>query len=281
MEIKADDSPLKRLFRLNRTVPTAEVYARIEEIERPWIGRLLAEVAAGTTPVASRAEWIQRLDALLESERTGSESSRYLAEQATYGELRSYVREFAADGLTEAQNFFPSIARMPIKAQMAVMRVLIDEFGCGNLMQSHSYLYLALLDELDLPTDLETLVDGVSDETLGFLDVFYWLTTRAEDLEYFLGGLAYLEASIPSAFSFLVAACDRLGIRHGTYYSEHVHIDSFHMKEMQTAIREYELARGLDPTKVWIGALLLSRLLGEAADAAVDRARGRLDAAHA
>lgn len=269
-----DDRPLRQLFRLNRTVPTAEVYARIEAIERPWVDGLIAEVTAGTTPVASRAEWVRRLDALLEEERAGSESSHYLAGSATRAELSAYVREFAVDGLTEAQNFFPSIARLPIKAQMAVMRVLIDEFGCGNLMQSHSYLYLALLEELGLPTDLDTLVEGTSEETFGFLDIFFWLTTRAPDVEYFLGGLAYLEASIPAAFSFLVAACDRLGVQHGTYYSEHVHIDNFHMKEMQTAIREYEHARGLDPTKVWVGALLLSRLLGTAADAAVDRARG-------
>jgi hypothetical protein len=270
----SDDRPLRQLFRLNRTVPTAEVYARIEAIERPWVQGLLAEVSAGTTPVGSRAEWVRRLDALLESERSGAPSSHYLAQSATRAELASYVREFAVDGLTEAQNFFPSIARLPIKAQMAVMRVLIDEFGCGNLMQSHSYLYLALLQELELPTDLDTLVEGTSEQTFGFLDIFFWLTTRAPDVEYFLGGLAYLEASIPAAFSFLVAACDRLGIEHGTYYSEHVHIDGFHMKEMQTAIREYELARGLDPTKVWVGALLLSRLLGEAADSAVERARG-------
>lgn len=275
--MESNDRPLRELFRLNRTVPTADVYARIEAIERPWIGALLAEIEAGTTPVASRAEWIRRLDDLLAAERSGSPGSRYLAERATRAELRSYVREFAVDGLTEAQNFFPSIARLPIKAQMAVMRVLIDEFGCGNLKQAHSYLYLALLAELDLPTDLPTLVEGTSEETFGFLDVFFWLTTRAEDVEYFLGGLAYLEASIPAAFSFLVAACDRLGLEHGTYYSEHVHIDDFHRKEMQTAIREYEAARGLDPTKVWIGALLLSRLLGTAADTAVDRARGRSD----
>jgi Iron-containing redox enzyme len=273
------ESAAMRLFRLNRAIPTAARYGEIEAIEQPWISGLLAEVTAGTTPVASRAEWIQRLDALLESERSGSESSHYLADHASYEEFRSYVRAFAVDGLTEAQNFFPSIARLPIKAQMAVMRVLIDEFGCGNLQQAHSYLYLALLDELDLPTDLDTLVAGTSDETFGFLNVFFWLTQRAPDVEYFLGGLAYLEASIPSAFSFLSAGCDRLGIAKGAYYTEHVHIDNFHMKEMQTAIREYEAARGLDPTKVWVGALLLSRLIGEAADAAAEWARTVSDAA--
>jgi hypothetical protein len=93
------------------------------------------------------------------------------------------------------------------------------------------------------------------------------------DVEYFLGALAYLEASIPASFTVQVRACERLGITQGRYYSEHVHIDDFHRKEMQRAIREYEAAHGLDPTKLWIGALLLSELLGTAFEAAVRRAR--------
>ncbi|HEY9391683.1 MAG TPA: iron-containing redox enzyme family protein [Mycobacteriales bacterium] len=273
MNVQVGDSDLKRLFRYNRAVPSAEIYARIEEIERPWIGGLVAELESTTDPVSSRSEWVARLDDLLAVENLGSDSSRFLADQATYEQFRHYVREFAADGLTEAQNFFPAVARVPIKAQMAVMRVLIDEFGCGNLRQAHSYLYLRLLDELDLPTDLDTIVEGTADETFAFLNVFYWLTSRAPHIEYFLGALAYLEASIPSAFSYLATACERLNIENGKYYTEHMHIDNFHMKEMQTAIREYEVERGLDATRVWIGAQLLSRLLGTAVDSVVDRAR--------
>ncbi|NUT99080.1 MAG: iron-containing redox enzyme family protein [Saccharothrix sp.] len=279
MRTTTGDSDLKKLFIYNRSVPTAALYADIERIERPWIDGLLRQVEATTPPIASRAEWVERLDEMLAEEAAGSESTRFLAEDATREQFRSFVREFGLDGLTEAQNFFPAVMRVPIKSQMALMRVLIDEFGCGNLQQSHSHLYGKLLAELDLPGAVEDLVDTTSDETFQMLNAFYWLASRAPTVEYFLGALAYLEASIPSAFSCLAQACSRLGLENGAYYTEHLHIDAFHMKELQTAIREFEVVNGLDPTKVLIGAKLLSTLIAGAVDAAVARARRQVDVA--
>ncbi|UXY27148.1 iron-containing redox enzyme family protein [Streptomyces sp. HUAS TT20] len=267
------DSPHKRLFLLNRARPTAGTVARIEELEAEWIGPLLARLTERTEPLATRAEWLIRLDELLTRERAGSPAGSYLAEKATREEFTHVVREFALDGLTEAQNFFPAIPRLPLRAQMAVMRVLIDEFGCGNQRQAHSQLYLDLLAELGLPQDLESHLDTTGDETYQFLNVFYWLTQRAEDIDCFLGALAYLEASIPDAFTVQARACERLGIVNGRYYTEHLHIDTFHMREMQLAIKECEAAGGIDPTRLWIGAQLLSELIGGAFDAAVTRAR--------
>jgi hypothetical protein len=266
-------SALKRLFIHNRSLPNADRYAEIERIEHDWIIPNVATLTVRTSKIDSRAQWVAALEELLASEQEGTPAGRYLAEEATREQFRLVVREFALDGLTEAQNFFPIIPRLPIRAQMAVMRVLIDEFGCGNLAQAHSQLYRDLLAELGLPLELNYYLDYTSDETYAFLNVFYWLTQRAPDVEYFLGALAYLEASIPAAFSVQVRACERLGITHGRYYSEHVHIDNFHRKEMQLAIREYEKAHALDPAKLWIGALLLSELIGTAFDAAVWRAR--------
>ncbi|MFE1774986.1 iron-containing redox enzyme family protein [Streptomyces sp. NPDC059008] len=263
----------RRLFVLNRSRVTSEVLAEIEELEEGWIEPRIAGLAARSEPLVSRAQWIAHLDALLAEERAGGPAGKYLAEEATREEFTCVVREFALDGLTEAQNFFPAIPRLPIKAQMAVMRVLIDEFGCGNLQQAHSQLYRDLLAELGLPQETESFLDTTGDETFQFLNVFYWLTQRAPDVEYFLGGLAYLEASIPDAFQVQARACSRLGIANGRYYTEHLHIDTFHMKEMQQAVKEYEAVHGLDPTKVWIGAQLLSGLIGDAFDAAVQRAR--------
>ncbi|WP_308312468.1 iron-containing redox enzyme family protein [Streptomyces sp. ISL-11] len=267
------DSALRTLFVHNRSVQDARVVTAIEDLERDWIVARVAELSARTPAVASRAQWVEKLEDLLAEERKGSGTAHYLAEEATRAQFAAVVREFALDGLTEAQNFFPAVPRLPLKAQMAVMRVLIDEFGCGNLRQAHSRLYLDLLAELGLPQDLESFLDTTSDETYAFLNVFYWLTQRAPHVEYFLGALAYLEASIPHAFRTQARACERLGIEHDRYYTEHLHIDTFHMKEMQIAIREYEAARGLDPTRLWIGALLLSDLIGTAFDAAVERAR--------
>ncbi|MFZ3495380.1 iron-containing redox enzyme family protein [Streptomyces sp. 5.8] len=270
---KPEDSPHKRLFLHNRTLQSSAVLARIEALEAAWIEPLVGDLAERTAPLAGRAEWKERLDGLLALEREAGPAGSYLAEKATREQFAHVVREFALDGLTEAQNFFPAVPRLPIRAQMAVMRVLIDEFGCGNLQQTHSKLYLDLLAELGLPQELESFLDTTADETYAFLNVFYWLTQRAGDVEYFLGALAYLEASIPDAFTVQARACARLGIEQGRYYTEHLHIDTFHMREMQTAIKEYEAARGLDATKLWVGAQLLSGLIGGAFDAAVERAR--------
>jgi Iron-containing redox enzyme len=278
MTLATETTPLRRLFLLNRSVPNPTVYAEIAEIEQPWIDGLLAELAAETDPVPTRADWLDLLAEQLKAEAADPGSLAYLAHSASYSEFRAFVLEFAPDGLTEAQNFFPAIARVPIKAQLALMRVLIDEFGCGNLQQSHSYLYLKLLTELGLPTELDEVLRHTSEPTFAFLNAFYWLASRAPDVEYFLGALAYLEASIPAAFSLLAEGCRRLGISNGAYYSEHVHIDAFHMKELQTAIREHEVVHGLDATKVWIGAKLLSRVLGAAVENAVERARSTVDA---
>ncbi|WP_234365957.1 iron-containing redox enzyme family protein [Streptomyces albireticuli] len=266
-------SAQKTLFVHNRSVQNARVVAAVEELERDWIVARVDELDARTPAVPSRARWVEELDGLLAREREETGAARYLAEEATREQFRHVVREFALDGLTEAQNFFPAVPRLPLRAQMAVMRVLIDEFGCGNLRQAHSRLYLDLLAELDLPQEPESFLDTTSDETYAFLNSFYWLTQRAPYIEYFLGALAYLEASIPHAFRTQARACERLGITHDRYYTEHLHIDTFHMKEMQIAIREYEDARGLDPDRLWTGALLMSDLIGTAFDAAVERAR--------
>ncbi|AEW92765.1 MULTISPECIES: iron-containing redox enzyme family protein [Streptomycetaceae] len=270
------NAPLKRLFLHNRSLPTARTVRAIEELEDGWIRPKVADLTARTPALSSRADWIEALDALLAEEAKGTGTGRYLAEKASRAEFTSVVRQFALDGLTEAQNFFPAVPRLPIRAQMAVMRVLIDEFGCGNLQQAHSRLYLDLLGELGLPQHLDAFIDTTTEETYAFLDVFYWLTQRAPTVEYFLGALAYLEASIPQAFTVQAEACRRLGVTNSRYYTEHLHIDTFHRQEMQLAIREYDAAHGLDATKVWIGALLLSDLIGTAFDTAVTRARAEV-----
>jgi len=235
---------------------------------------VVASLEAGSQRIATRAELLEALDGLLEQEKnTPSETADYLAHQSSREQFSVVVEQFALDGLTEAQSFFPIMGRLPIQAQMPVMRVLIDEFGCGNPGQAHSQLYRNLLTELGLPLDLGHYLDITNAETYAFVNVFFWLTQRASHPEYFLGALAYLENSVPFAFSCFAAACHRLGIDHHHYYTEHMHIDGFHAREMRAAIREYDTAVGLDCTRTWVGIQLGSMLIGQAFDAAVNRSR--------
>lgn len=271
---RATQARLQRLFELNRSVPSAARYGEIEAIEADWLEPILAEEAA-LTPQLSPTPEIARLieESIVDGDGDGRASADFLANDATREQFRAVVADYALDGLTEAQNFFAAIPRLPIRAQMAVIRVLIDEFGCGNLQRAHSELYMDLLRELDLPTDLASHLRDVSAETLAFVNCFYWLASRAPHVEYFLGALAYLEAYIPTGFACFDGACRRLGIEHGLYYSEHIHIDDFHKHELQIAIREYDRAQGCDYAKLWVGMALLRRLLGASFEAAIDRAR--------
>jgi hypothetical protein len=271
---QATRARLLRLFELNRSVPSAARYREIEAIEADWLEPILAQEAA-LAPQLSPAPEIAQLieEAIADGDGDGRSSADFLANDATREQFRAVVADHALDGLTEAQNFFAAIPRLPIRAQMAVMRVLIDEFGCGNLQRAHSELYMDLLRELDLPTDLASHLPDVSAETLALVNCFYWLASRAPHVEYFLGALAYLEAYIPTGFACFDGACRRLGIEHGLYYSEHIHIDDFHKHELQIAIREYDRAQGCDYAKLWVGMALLRRLLGASFEAATDRAK--------
>jgi hypothetical protein len=271
---RATQANLQRLFELNRSVPSAARYREIEAIEAVWLEPILAQQAALTPQLSSAPEIAHLIEqSIADGDRDGRSSADFLANDATREQFRAVVADYAVDGLTEAQNFFAAIPRLPIRAQMAVMRVLVDEFGCGNLQRAHSELYMDLLRELDLPTDLARHLPDVSAETLAFVNCFYWLASRAPDVEYFLGALAYLEAYIPTGFSCFEAACHRLGIKHDLYYSEHIHIDDFHKQELQIAIREYDRVQGCDYVKLWVGMTLLRRLLGDSFEAAIDRAR--------
>lgn len=267
-------STLRELFLHNRAINDGVAYSRLLALERAWILPILEDLESGSARPESREEFLGLFNQLLEQERSApAASAGFLARHATREQFRVVVQEFAVDGLTEAQSFFPILARLPLRAQMALMRVFIDEFGCGRLEQSHTQLYRALLEELGLPLDIPPYLPRLNAESLAFVNVFYWLSQRAPWVEYFLGALAYLESSVPYAFACHAEACERLGIQSRHYYTEHMHIDAFHARELQVAIREVEVAQGVDFTRVWVGARLASMLIGQAFDAAVAKAR--------
>jgi len=271
MKATAEESIQRQLFVLNRSVlDNAEDYARLLELERGWITSLLSEHEARSPRFSSRPELMQALDEMLKHEENNpTESAIFLAEHATREQFRKVVQQFAVDGLTEAQSFFPIIMRLPARAQMPMMRIVIDEFGCGNPEQAHSLLYQELLAELALPPDCDSYLPLTNDESFAFVNIFYWMAHRARHPEYFLGALTYLENSIPYAFASFAQACHRLGVSKHHYYTEHLHIDGFHARETRNVLRELDTHGGLNCTSAWIGMQVASLLVGRALDAAV------------
>ena len=264
----------KELFLDNRALQTPEVLSRILRIERPWIEACVMALEETAEKVESFAAYKIQLKALLEEdEKTPPPSLIYLAEDATHDEFRFLVSQFAVDALTEAQAFLPIIPRLSYRSQMPMMRVLIDEFGCGNLGQMHSNIYCDLLAELDLPTELEPHVEVACDEVFKYVNIFHWMTKRAISCEYFLGGLAWFESVVPWFFSFYMKACERLGVASSKYFSEHIHIDIFHARDVLQSLRAAEAEGPVDYTKVWVGSQVAWQLASEAFDKVCELAK--------
>ncbi|MEY9214942.1 iron-containing redox enzyme family protein [Thermobifida halotolerans] len=274
---RSADIDQKKLYRHYRSVPDTEDYARMLELERNWIIPRVQEFESRAPHFATRGDLLKALrerHAAEEAEIGESESHRFLAEEATMEQFKKVVAEFAVDGLTESQSLLPIVPRLPYRSGMAVFRVLIDELGCGNEQQAHSQLYRDLLTELGMSTDLEHYVEEAGPESLAYVNLFYWLTSRAPAPDYFLGAYAYFEASVLYGFRGFARAAERLGIHKHAYYTEHLYIDSYHSQQMRIAIRAMDEEVGLDTAKVWAGVEITSAIVDEANEAAIARARG-------
>lgn len=269
-------SDLQRtLYIANRaqTKRLAPIDESLLHFERDWTLSTLRKVATSDLP-ANLDELKQRLSALIkQDEEDDAESVRYVANEISIDEFRILVQEFAADGLTEAQVFYYLMPRLSLEAQMPVLRMLVDEFGSGNLQRSHTSLYIQLLDELGLPKELSYYIDNVSPAAFAFVNMFYWLTVRADDPSYFAGVITYFESIIPSFFLCYTKACDRLGIRAHHYYSEHVHIDVFHAIEGHRLLRAMDKTGELDCAKAWQGVCFGREITTQAFESAVSKAR--------
>lgn len=241
--------------------------------ERQWIADYLAAVPPSELP-ADLPAMRQQLTRLIEDEqREMPDSARYVAEGMTLDEFRILIQEFTVDGLTEAQSFYYVLPRLTLEAQMPMLRIMIDEFGSGSLKRAHTSLYVDLLRELHLPTELAFYGERIEPDCLAFVNLFFWLCLRADDPSYFAGAITYLETTIPMFFECYVQACQRLDIRAHAYYSEHQHIDAFHAAEGQHLLRAMQATRTLDVGKAWLGARLASGITGAAFETAVAKAR--------
>ena len=101
--------------------------------EQHWIAGHLEAMPAHDAPGDLPALRRQLAVMIAEEQRETPDSARYVAEQMSLAEFRMLVQEFAIDGLTEAQVFYYVLPRLTLEAQMPMLRIMIDEFGSGNL----------------------------------------------------------------------------------------------------------------------------------------------------
>ncbi|HDR9277413.1 TPA: iron-containing redox enzyme family protein [Burkholderia vietnamiensis] len=245
----------------------------VDAFEHEWITRRLSELPDIALP-ASLAELKAALaNQIAAEQRTPQAEADYVAGQMSLDEFRILVQEFAIDGLTEAQVFYYVLPRLPLEAQMPLLRIMIDEFGSGNLKRAHTTLYVNLLRELGMPTALTFYLDQAGASSFEFVNLFFWLALRADDASYFAGALTYLETAIPAFFECYARACRRLKVDAHAYYTEHQHIDTFHAVEGHKLLATMNATGTLDAAKACQGARLVSYVTDLAFRSAVNTAR--------
>lgn len=253
--------------------------------ESHWVERVmltLPEADPQSGGLNTVADLMDAIDVLVQAEaETESDTVHYVSHRMEREEFRILVQEFALDGLTEAQAFYFIMPRLPLAAQLPMLRILIDEFGSANSKRMHTALYVNLLEELAMPVDREHYVNCISESSFAFVNQFYWLTLRAEDPSYFAGAITYLESVIPFFFPCYVNACKRLGIAAHHYYSEHCHIDHFHALEGKRLLQAMDREQCLDLDKAWSGVRFSQHITQEAFDQAVTKARSQKEKQHA
>jgi len=266
----------KLLFQRNRKnilSPSAWT-VEINTFEQAWIECRIAECVSPIRP-RNYQELYDAFRIQLDVERTeyDNASSAYVESSMPLHEFKILVGEFALDGLTEAQVFYNIFPKLPLAAQMPLLRIMVDEFGSGNQKYAHTTLYINLLHELGMPDTYEDYLPIVSDSSLEFVNLFYWLCIRANDPSWFVGALTYLETIIPDAFDCFAKACGRLNISSHAYYTEHQHIDFYHAQDSLRILKEMDAAKALNYESAFKGMLLASLITNRAFDGAVNVAR--------
>ncbi|WAH55551.1 iron-containing redox enzyme family protein [Pseudomonas silvicola] len=265
----------KALFRANRALieRLTPIDPALLAFEQQWVE---ANFAATLTPEqpTDLAQLRKALAELIAFEKDQApDSVVYVANDMDREEFKILVQEFALDGLTEAQVFYHLMPRLSLEAQMPMLRMMIDEFGSGNIKRSHTTLYQELLRELDMPVDLEHHIQVNGEAGCSFPNLFCWLTMRADDPSYFAGFVTYFETVVPFFFECYTDLCTRLGIQAHAYYSEHVHIDVFHALEGQRLLKAMDSGGHLDVGKAWRGICMGREIINAAFDAAVLKAQ--------
>ncbi|GLQ30996.1 iron-containing redox enzyme family protein [Litoribrevibacter albus] len=250
------------------------------DFEQQWIDAALSSLSS--TPVIDSYEHlVSEIKQMITMESADEpDSARFVSERISLEQFRILVQEFALDGLTEAQIFYAIMPRLSLAAQLPMLRILIDEFGSANPAKTHTKLYRKLLEELTMPTEVDYYFDKIESSSYAFVNMFYWLTLRADDPSYFVGALTYLESIIPAVFPCYTEACQRLGIEQHHYYSEHCHIDDFHAKECFRILKAMHQTDTLNVKKAWQGVNLASLVTNQAFEQAVLKAQ-RVSQLHA
>ena len=259
-----------RRYDNERSAYLREIRDRIEDGWQRWERAKIKIVELQKTDV--RKALLERAAADLAPEPSGD--GRYFRDQVMETGYRRLLAIASLDGLVEASQLSRTLGGVGNEIHSVLTRLLLEEYGGGNLNRKHSSFFTVMLSELGMETAPEAYFDLVPWEVLAAINHSFLLSERKRYFLRYIGGLLYTEVSVPAAFGNYRAAASRLGLSPAAmgYWDLHIKEDERHGRWMLHDIAlpladryeadSWELLFGYDQQK----------LLSERAGASIARA---------
>jgi hypothetical protein len=159
-----------------------------------------------------------------------SEDGRYIRDHVSDAGYRRLLAIASLDGLVEASQLSRVLGGASSEIQVMLTRILWEEYGSGKLERKHSTYFAAMLDGLGLDSRPEAYFDLVPWEVLANINHSFMLSEQKRKFLRYIGGLLYIEVSVPASFTNNKLAGQRLGLSPEaiSYWDIHIKEDIRH-----------------------------------------------------
>jgi hypothetical protein len=159
-----------------------------------------------------------------------SEDGYYIRDYVTDEGYRRLLAIASLDGLVEASQLSRVLGGASSEVQLMLMRILWEEYGSGKLERKHSTFFAKMLDQMGLDSKPEAYFDLVPWEVLSNINHSFMLSEQKQKFLRYVGGLLYIEVSVPGSFINYKLAGERLGLSPDaiSYWDIHIKEDIRH-----------------------------------------------------
>jgi hypothetical protein len=159
-----------------------------------------------------------------------SEDGRYIRDDVSDTGYRRLLAIASLDGLVEASQLSRVLGGASSEVQVMLARILWEEYGSGKLERKHSTYFAAMLDGMGLDSRPEAYFDLVPWEVLANINHSFMVSEQKRKYLRYIGGLLYIEVSVPASFTNIKLAGERLGVSPEaiSYWDLHIKEDIRH-----------------------------------------------------
>ena len=159
-----------------------------------------------------------------------SEDGRYIRDHVSDEGYRRLLAIASLDGLVEASQLSRVLGGASSEVQLMLTRILWEEYGSGKLERKHSTFFAKMLDQMGLDSKPEAYFDLVPWEVLANINHSFMVSEQKQKFLRYVGGLLYIEVSVPGSFINNKLAGERLGLSPDaiSYWDLHIKEDIRH-----------------------------------------------------